>query len=127
MRSPLCLLQTNETQLPQPFFIMEVLYSFYHLRCPTLDPLQQFPVLLELRGPELDTIFQMWSHQGGVEGKEDLSRSTSHLPSNTPQDAICLPGHKGTVLVHGHPVVHQDPQVPFPYTALQQVLPQLTL
>ena len=67
------LLQTKETQLPQPFFIREVLHSLNHLCCPALDPLQQFPVLLELRGPELDTIFQVWSPQGRAEGQENLS------------------------------------------------------
>uniref|UniRef100_A0A8C6JRR8 Uncharacterized protein n=1 Tax=Melopsittacus undulatus TaxID=13146 RepID=A0A8C6JRR8_MELUD len=39
-------------------------------------------------------------------------------------DAICLLGHKGTLLAHGHPPIHQDPQVPFPFTPFQQVNPQ---
>ena len=51
--------------------------------------------------------------------EENLFQPTNHTPSNTPQDAIGLLGHKGTVLVHGHPAVHQEPQVPFPYVALQ--------
>ena len=66
----------------------------------------------------------MWSHQGRVEGEENHSQPASHTPSNTPQDATGLLGHKGTVLAHGHPVVHQDTQAAIPCAALQQVSPQ---
>jgi len=59
MRSPLSLLQAKDTQLPQPFFVREMLHSLHHLCNAALDCLKQFPVLLELRGPELDTIFQI--------------------------------------------------------------------
>lgn len=34
-----------------------------------LDSLKQSPVLLELRGPELHTIFQMWSHRAEQRGR----------------------------------------------------------
>ena len=88
-----------------------------------LDSLKQFPVLLELRGPKLDTVLQMRSHQGRVEGEENPSQPTNHTTSNTPQDAIGLLGLKGMVLAQGGPAVHQHPQVLFPYAALQQVSP----
>ena len=117
------LLQAKETQLPQPFLIRKMLHSLNHCGS-ALDSLKQFPVLLDLRGPELDAIFQMWSRQGRVKGEENRSRPTNHTPPNTPLDAIGLLGHKGTVLAHGHPVVHQDPQVPLPFAALQQGSPQ---
>ena len=123
MGSPLSL-QAKETQLPQPFLVREMLHSLNQLCGSALDSLKQFLVFLELRGSELDAVFQMRSHQGRVEGEENLSGPTNHNPPNTPHGAIDLLGHKGTVLAHGHPAVHQDPQVPFPYAALQQVSPQ---
>ena len=73
MRSPLSLLQAKETQLSQPFLVREMLHSLNHLCGSALDSLKQFPVLLELRGPELDTVLQKRSHQGRVQGKEGLS------------------------------------------------------
>ena len=121
MRSPLSFLQTKETQLPQPLLVREMLHS---LCDSALDSLKQFLVLLELGGPELDTLFQMRSHRGRVEGEENFSQPINHPSSNTLQDTVGCLGHKGTVLAHGHPAVHQDPQVPFPYAALQQVSPQ---
>jgi len=41
-----------------------------HLRSPPLDSLQQFPVCLEEKSPELDSVLQVWPHQGWVEGKD---------------------------------------------------------
>jgi len=119
MRPPLSLLQAKETQLRQPFLVKEMLQSLHHLCGAALDSLKQFPVL-ERRGPELDIILQMQAHRGRVEGEENLFRPTNHTPSNTPQAAIGLLA----VLAYGHPAVHQDLQVPFPYAALQQVSPQ---
>jgi len=72
MRSPLSLLQAKETQLPQLFIVREILHSLNHCGS-VLNYLKQFPVLLELRGPELDTVLQKRSHQGRVQGKEGLS------------------------------------------------------
>ena len=69
MKSPLGLLQAKETQLPQPFLVREMLHSLNHPQGSALDSLKQFPFLLELRGPELDAIFQMRSHQGRVEAE----------------------------------------------------------
>ena len=124
MRSPLPLLQAKETQLPQFFLLREMLQSLNHFCGSVLDSLKTFLVLCELRVRELDTILQMRSHQGRVEGEENGSQSNNYTPSNTPQDAISFLGHKGTVLAYGHPAVHQDPQVLFPCAALQQVSSQ---
>jgi len=123
MRLPLTLLQAKETHLPQPLLVREMLHSLNRFSGSALDSLKQFPVL-ELRSPELDTIFQMQSHQGSVKREENQSRPTNHTSSNTPQDATGLLGQKGTVLAHDYPAVHQDPQVPFPY-ALPLHLPLL--
>ncbi|NXJ72268.1 HOME1 protein, partial [Rostratula benghalensis] len=66
------LLQAKETQLPQPFLLWEMLHSLNHLCSPALDSLKQFPVPLELRGPELDTVFQMGSPQGRESAGRDI-------------------------------------------------------
>ena len=71
------------------------------------------------------TQYSSCGHLGRVEGKENLFRPANHSPSSLPQDAIGLLGHKGTMLAHGQPTVHWDPQVSFSYTALQQVSPNL--
>ena len=68
MRSLLSLLQAEVTQLPQLLLVREMLHSLHHLCGSVQDSLKQFPVLLELRGPELDTVLQMQSHQGRVGG-----------------------------------------------------------
>ena len=98
------LLWTKETQFPQPFHIREMLHSLNHLCGSALDSLKQFPVPLELRGPELDAVCQ-----GRVEGEDNLSWHTNHTPSDITQDAIGLLDYKGsTMLALGHPAVHQD-------------------
>ncbi|KAJ7401573.1 hypothetical protein BTVI_94439 [Pitangus sulphuratus] len=58
--------------LSQPFFVREILQTSTHPYSPSLDPLQQFLVFLELGSPELDTALQMWPHQGRVEGQDHL-------------------------------------------------------
>jgi len=61
----------------------------------------------------VDTVLQMGSHQGSVEGEEDLPHPAGHTILDAPQDPIGFLGSQGTLLLaHGHPVVHQDTQVP---------------
>ena len=60
------LLLPKEKQLPQPLLVREILHSLSQLCGSALDSLKQLPVLLELRGPKLDTIFQMQFHQVSV-------------------------------------------------------------
>ena len=67
----------------------------------------------------------MGPHQGRVEGKENFPRPAAHTPFDAPQDPIGLLGTQGTLLAHGHPVIHQDTQVPLHRAALQLVLPGL--
>ncbi|PKU38778.1 rna-directed dna polymerase from mobile element jockey-like [Limosa lapponica baueri] len=62
---------------------------------------------------------QNWTHYSrcGLTRAEWRGRITSldllaHSLPDAPQDAIGLPGRKGTLLAHGHPIVHQDSQVP---------------
>ncbi|XP_052556631.1 uncharacterized protein LOC128089357 isoform X2 [Tympanuchus pallidicinctus] len=69
----------------------------------------------------------MRSHQGRVEGEDHLPQPAGHALFNAPQDAIGPLGHKGTLLAHGQPVVHQDTQVPLCRAPLQQLIPQPVL
>ena len=71
MSLPLSLLQAKETQLPQSFLLKEMLHSLNCLCGSALDSLKQFSVLLELRGPELDRVFQMQTRKGRVEGEQN--------------------------------------------------------
>ena len=89
------LLQTEQFQLSQPFFIWEMLLVSNNLCGPTLDSLYKNPIFLELGSPELDTVLQMWPHQGRIEGEY-------HHPAlfNSPQDTFVLLGHKGILLAH---------------------------
>lgn len=57
----------EQTQLPQPFFVGEVLQPSKHLWGPPLDPFQQLhtPPLLESSG--LDAVLQKGPHKGRAE------------------------------------------------------------
>jgi len=56
---PKCfLLQAEQSQISQPFFIWEMLQSLYHLCRASLDSLQYVHVSLVLGNPELDTVLQ---------------------------------------------------------------------
>lgn len=53
----------EELQLSPPGLIGEVLQPFGHLHGPSLDPFQQFDVLLVTGAPELDPLLQVGSHE----------------------------------------------------------------
>ena len=61
--------QAEQSQVFQPFLIREMIQAPQHLFGSLLYSLQKFPVFLELRRSELDTVFEMWPHQGRVEGE----------------------------------------------------------
>lgn len=61
--SELFLLPAEQSQLFQPFLIGEVLHSSNPLQNLPLDWLKQVHVLFKLRTQELDTVFQVRSHQ----------------------------------------------------------------
>ncbi|XP_052520385.1 uncharacterized protein LOC128071565 isoform X3 [Tympanuchus pallidicinctus] len=104
-----------------------MLQALHHLRGPPLDSFQEIPVFFLLGSPELDAVLQMRPYQDVVEGEDHLPRPAGHALFSAPQYAIGPLGHKGTLLAHGQPVVHQDTQVPFRRAPLQQVIPQPVL
>ena len=58
------LLQTKQSQFPQLQFIRLVLQTAHQFRCPTLDMLQGLNVFLVVKGPKLNTVLEVWPHQG---------------------------------------------------------------
>ena len=56
-----------------------MLQSPNHLCGPPLDSLWKISIFFELRSPELDTVLQMWHHQGRVEGEDNVPPSRQEL------------------------------------------------
>ena len=56
----------------------------------------------------------MGPHHGRAEGKENLPQPAAHTPRDAPQDPIGRLGSQGTLLAHGHPVVHKRRAVSSP-------------
>lgn len=86
------LVQTKSPQFSQPFLIGEVLQSPDYFCVPPWDPLKQVHVLLFLGTPELNTIFQVETHESGVERKNHLPQPTGHTSFFAAQDTIGLLG-----------------------------------
>jgi len=66
-----------------------------------------FLSIFELRSTELDTVLQMWPHQGRVKERDHLSLC-SHALLNAFQDTIGHLGYRGTLLARRQPDVHHD-------------------
>ncbi|KAK4815015.1 hypothetical protein QYF61_013467, partial [Mycteria americana] len=101
-------LQAKQPQFPQPLLIRLVLQTLHQLRCPSLDTLQHLNVSLVVRGPKLNTAFEVRPHQCRVQGDNHFPSSAGHTISDTSQDAICLLGHLGTLLAHIQLAVDQQ-------------------
>ncbi|KAK4813296.1 hypothetical protein QYF61_020875 [Mycteria americana] len=101
-------LQAEQPQVPQPLPISLVLQTLPQLRCPSLDTLQPLNVSLGVRGPTLNTAFEVRPHQCPVQGHDHCPSPAGHTISDTSQDAIGLLGHLGTLLAHIQPAVNQD-------------------
>ena len=111
MRSPQSLLQAKQAQLPQPFFIREVLQPSDHPCGPGLGPLQQLHIFLVLGTPDLDAVLQMGPHEEKVEWDNPHTLPAGHPAVDTAQDTVGLSGYKRTLLAHVQLFVHQDAQV----------------
>ncbi|KAK4812355.1 hypothetical protein QYF61_017132, partial [Mycteria americana] len=61
-------LQAEQPQVPQPLPISLVLQTLPQPRCPSLDTLQPLNVSLGVRGPTLNTAFEVRPHQCRVQG-----------------------------------------------------------
>ncbi|KAK4823617.1 hypothetical protein QYF61_004220 [Mycteria americana] len=117
-------LQARQPQFPQPLLIRLVLQTLHQLRCPSLDTLQHLNVPLVVRGPKLNTVFEVWPHQCQVQGDNHFPSYAGHAISNTSLDAVGFLGHLGTLLAHIQVAVNQHPQVLFCWAAFQPLFPK---
>ncbi|KAK4825953.1 LOW QUALITY PROTEIN: hypothetical protein QYF61_003471 [Mycteria americana] len=114
----------KQPQLPQPLLIRLVLQTLHQLRCPSLDTLQHLNVSLVVRGPKLNTVFEVQPHQCQVQGDNHFPSPAGHGISDTSQDAIGLLGHLVTLLACIQSAVNQHPQVLFHQAAFQPLFPK---
>ncbi|KAK4830680.1 hypothetical protein QYF61_012849 [Mycteria americana] len=83
------------TLLQLPFRL--VLQTLHQLHCPSLDTLQHLNVSLVVRGPKLNTGFEVRPHQCRVQGHDHFPSPAGHTISDTSQGAVGLLGHLGTL------------------------------
>ncbi|KAK4821719.1 LOW QUALITY PROTEIN: hypothetical protein QYF61_000262 [Mycteria americana] len=93
-------LQAKPPQFPQLLLAGLVLQTLHQLCCPSLDMLQHLNVFLGVRGPKLNTVFEVWPCQCRVQGDNHFPSPAGHTISDTSQDVIDLLGHLGTLLAH---------------------------
>ncbi|KAK4816344.1 hypothetical protein QYF61_015658 [Mycteria americana] len=116
-------LQIKQSQLPQPLLIRLLLQTLHQLCCPSLHMLQHLNVLLVVRGPKLNTVFEVRPHQCRVQGHDHFPSPAGHTIPDTSQDALGFLGHLGTLLADIQPPVDQHPQVLFHWVAFQPLFP----
>ncbi|KAK4810503.1 hypothetical protein QYF61_004283 [Mycteria americana] len=110
------------TSLQPPFRLL--LQTLHQLCCPSLDMLQHLNVSLVVRGPKLNTVFEVRPHQCRVQGHDHFPSPAGHIIFDTSQDAIGFLGHLGTLLAHIQPAVNQHPQVLLCQAAFQPLFPK---
>ncbi|KAK4816832.1 LOW QUALITY PROTEIN: hypothetical protein QYF61_023896 [Mycteria americana] len=114
--------KAKQPQVPQLLLIRLVLQTLPQLRCPSLDTLQ--PLNVSLRGPKLNTVFEVRPHQCRVQGHDHFPSPAGHAIFDTSQDAIGFLGHLATLLAHIQAAVNQHPQVLFCLAAFQPLFPK---
>ncbi|KAK4832559.1 hypothetical protein QYF61_024059 [Mycteria americana] len=98
--------------------------TLHQLRCHSLDTLQHLNVFLVVRGPKLNTGFEVRPHQCRVQGHDHFPTPAGHTIFDTSKGAVGLFGHLGTLLAHIQLAVHQHPQVLFCRAAFQPLFPK---
>ncbi|KAK4826479.1 hypothetical protein QYF61_009475 [Mycteria americana] len=116
--------QAKQPQFPQPLPISLVLQTLHQLHCPSLDTPQHLNVSLVVRGPKLNTAFEVRPHQCRVQGDNHFPSPAGHTVSDTSQDAIGFLGCLGTLLAHIQLAVNQHSQVLFHWAAFQPLFPK---
>jgi len=71
--------QTEQPQFPQPLLIRLVLQTPHQPRCSSLDTLQPLNVLFVVRGPKLNTGFEVQPHQCRVQGHDPCPAPAGHI------------------------------------------------
>jgi len=85
---------------------------------------QHLNVLLVVRGPKLNTVYEVQPHQCRVQGHDHLPTPAGHTIPDTSQGAIGLLGLPSTLLAHVQPAVYQLPKIFFRWAALQPLFPR---
>ncbi|KAK4826394.1 hypothetical protein QYF61_008065 [Mycteria americana] len=116
--------QAKQPQFPQPLLIRLVLQTLHQLRCSSLDTLQHLDVSLVVRGPKLNTVFEVRPHQCRVQGHHHFPSPADHAIFDTSQDALGFLGHLGTLLAHIQAAANQHPQVLLCWAAFQPLFPK---
>ncbi|KAK4822567.1 LOW QUALITY PROTEIN: hypothetical protein QYF61_016136 [Mycteria americana] len=114
-------LQAKQPQFPQ---LLLIRLTLHQLRCPSLHTLQHLNVSLVVRGPKLNTVFEVRPHQCRVQGHDHFPSPAGHAIFDTSQDAIGFLGHLGTLLAHIQLAIDQHPQVLFCLAAFQPLFPK---
>ncbi|KAK4814102.1 hypothetical protein QYF61_008197 [Mycteria americana] len=96
--------------------------TLHQLHCPSVDTLLN--VLLVMRGPKLNTVFEVQPHQCRVQGHDHFPTPAGHTIPDTSQDAVGLLGHLGTLPAHVQLAASQHPQVLFCQAAFQPLFPK---
>ncbi|KAK1202130.1 FUT8 fucosyltransferase, partial [Pygoscelis papua] len=84
------LLQTKQPQFPQPLLIRLVLQTLHQLHCPSLDTFQHLNVLLVVRGPKLNTVFEVRPHQCQVQGHDHFPAPAGHTMNYLTYPSMCF-------------------------------------
>ncbi|KAK4810700.1 hypothetical protein QYF61_007674 [Mycteria americana] len=113
----------KQPQFPQPLLIRLLLQTLHQLCCPSLDMLQHLNVSLVVRGPKVNTVFEV-PYQCRVQGDNHFPSPAGHAIPDTSQDAIGFLGHLGTLPAHVQPAINQHPQVLFCQAAFQPLFPK---
>ncbi|KAK4823737.1 hypothetical protein QYF61_006006 [Mycteria americana] len=114
----------KQPQFPQPLLIRLLLQTLHQLCCPSLDTLQHLNVSLVVKGPKLNTVFEVRPHQCRVQGHNHFPSPAGHAIFDTSQDAIGILGHLGTLLAHIQAAVNQHSQVLLCWAAFQPLFPK---
>ncbi|KAK4821246.1 hypothetical protein QYF61_016545 [Mycteria americana] len=86
--------------------------------------LQHLNVSLVVRGPKLNTVFEVRPHQCRVQGHDHFPSPAGHTIPDTSQDAVGFLGHLGTLLAHIQAAVNKHPQVLLCQAAFQPLFPK---
>jgi len=113
------LLQAEPSQFLLLLLIRLLLQMSHWLHYPSLITLQGLSVLLVVRSPKLNTVFEAWPHQGWVQMDDHFLAPASYTVSDTSQDGIGLLSHLGTLLAHVQLYIDQRSLVYFFYTVFQ--------
>ena len=94
------LLQTKQSQFPQPLLIRLVFLILHQLCRPSLDTFQSLNVFLVVKGPKMNTVLKLKPHQSWLQKDNHLPGPAGYTIFDTSPDAIGLLGHLCTLLVH---------------------------